>query len=501
MKNNYVRKITISFRWSVIFLIVCTLLSLAVIFQARKKEHWVQHTYDVIDKLELLLSTLKDAETGVRGYLIAKDTSTLQPYLYSQAVAPATFKEIKVLTSDNHAQQQTLKELIPIIDETFSTLSYDVMQVREEKPVTAALIIEGKSKMDKIRRIVQTMKGRELILLRKRDEQWKITWGLVPIFIILLTGAGILTANYYRRSLQLTYFDKVRFRRKVQQDSILSNLRFNAIQTITDAIASGNYKVAVADKDKEILGPLANNINKMAESLDYSFTTINEWLNKKDDFINITAHELRTPLTTIKAALQYLNNTTTEKLGADDKARFFIAKAYTQTDKLAKLLSDIFESSKIAARTIPLHRTIFPIAEILRDSIDILTTNNDRKFILLGDLEVFVKADKLKLEQVVNNIFSNAIKYSPPYTVVVVTIHDLVETLEIRVKDFGIGIPKEKLPLIFERYFRVEDDQNNSGIGLGLYISKGIIEQHGGHIGVESELHEGTTIWFTLPKA
>jgi signal transduction histidine kinase len=501
MKNSYIRKITNSFRWSVIFLLVCTVLSLAVIFYARKKEHWVQHTYQVIQKLEFLLSTLKDAETGVRGYVIAKDTSTLQPYLHSKDTAQATLKEIKVLTSDNRAQQQTLTELGPMIDDKFAILSDNIMLVREGKPVTTALIIEGKSRMDKIRRIIQIMKNRELVLLQKRDEQWKFTWGLVPMCIVLLTVAGILTARYFRRSLQLTYFDKVRFRRRIQHDTILSNARFKTIQTVTDAIASGNYKISVAGKDKESLGALANNFNKMAESLDYSFTTINEWLKKKDDFINITAHELRTPLTTIKVALQYLDKAGANNLRADEKVGFFIRKANTQTDKLTRILNDIFESSKISARAIPLDRTIFPIAEVLRETIELLTANNQRKFIISGDQDVFVNADKLKIEQVVNNVFSNAIKYSPRESVVLVTIHDLVKTVEIRVKDFGIGIPKEKLPLVFERYFRVEDGQNNSGMGLGLYISKGIIEQHGGQVGVESELHEGTTIWFTLPKA
>jgi len=294
----------------------------------------------------------------------------------------------------------------------------------------------------------------------------------------------------------------VRFRRQIQQNTILSDLRFKALETVTDTIASGDYKVSVKGKDKEILGPLALNINKMAESLDYSFTTINEWLNKKDDFINITAHELRTPLTTIKMALQYLKNAGANHSGWDEKAKFFIEKANSQTDKLTRILMDTFESSKITARAIPLDLTVFPIDGVLRESIELLTADNDRKIILSGDQHVLVKADKLKTEQVVNNLLSNAIKYSSSGAVVLATMRELAETVEVRIRDFGIGIPKEKLPLVFERYFRVEDGhKTGSGMGLGLYICKGIIEQHGGRIGAESELHEGTTIWFTLPKA
>jgi CHASE3 domain sensor protein len=140
---------------------------LATIFRARKKERWVQHTYQVIEKLEFLLSTLKDAETGVRGYVIAKDTSTLQPYLYSRAIAPATLKEIKLLTSDNPAQQRALAELTPIIDAKFAILLYDIAMIKAGKPVTAALIFQGKDRMDQIRHAIQVMKGRELVLLQQ----------------------------------------------------------------------------------------------------------------------------------------------------------------------------------------------------------------------------------------------------------------------------------------------------------------------------------------------
>jgi two-component system CheB/CheR fusion protein len=118
-----------------------------------------------------------------------------------------------------------------------------------------------------------------------------------------------------------------------------------------------------------------------------------------------------------------------------------------------------------------------------------------------GEINIPVYADKTRLEQVLVNLISNAIKYSPGSNEVIIKVEKLPEGAKISVTDFGIGISKDKLPLIFDRFYRIdENSQNYAGLGLGLYVSSEIIKRHHSHINVESEMGKGSTFWFIIPE-
>jgi two-component system CheB/CheR fusion protein len=106
------------------------------------------------------------------------------------------------------------------------------------------------------------------------------------------------------------------------------------------------------------------------------------------------------------------------------------------------------------------------------------------------------------MEQVIINLISNAVKYSPGQEKVTITVSSHNREIKIAITDFGIGIPKDKLPFLFDRFYRVDDtSQRYSGLGLGLYISAEIVRRHDGVIGIESRPGEGSTFWFTIPEA
>ena len=113
---------------------------------------------------------------------------------------------------------------------------------------------------------------------------------------------------------------------------------------------------------------------------------------------------------------------------------------------------------------------------------------------------MLISADKNRIEQVISNFLSNALKYSPEGKEIRIAAKSNGKTLKLAVKDQGIGIPKDKAELIFDRFFRVDESSNHfSGLGLGLYISAQIIERHAGKIGVDSELNSGSEFWFEIP--
>jgi two-component system CheB/CheR fusion protein len=127
-------------------------------------------------------------------------------------------------------------------------------------------------------------------------------------------------------------------------------------------------------------------------------------------------------------------------------------------------------------------------------------SQSGHRIVLEGKTGIILNADNNRIEQVVNNFLSNAIKYSPGADKIIVKVERKKNTIKLSVKDFGIGIPEDQISHVFDRFYRVEESGRNfQGLGLGLYISAEIIRRHNGKIGVERNEGEGSTFWFTLP--
>lgn len=217
---------------------------------------------------------------------------------------------------------------------------------------------------------------------------------------------------------------------------------------------------------------------------------------KKDEFIALASHELKTPLTTIKGYLQIL-----EKGERSDRDKFFIGKILNQVDKLNTLISDLFDVSRIEAGKLQLFIESFDLRQLLTEIIDTFHYTDKTHRIMLQDsgAPLPLEADKQRIEQVIINLLTNAIKYSPQADEVVITLDISDKTVTVKVKDEGIGLSAEHQKKIFSRFYRAEGTANISGLGLGLYLTKEIIDRHHGKIGVESEPDKGSTFFFTLP--
>jgi signal transduction histidine kinase len=129
-----------------------------------------------------------------------------------------------------------------------------------------------------------------------------------------------------------------------------------------------------------------------------------------------------------------------------------------------------------------------------------IQSTGKHELIIKGDKQLKIFADEHRINQVVVNILGNAAKYAPDSKEIFLLVETLGDCIKVSVKDHGPGISQDKIPHLFNRYYRADDGGSQySGLGLGLYISAEIVKRHGGEIGVESELGEGTTFWFTLP--
>ena len=219
---------------------------------------------------------------------------------------------------------------------------------------------------------------------------------------------------------------------------------------------------------------------------------------RKDDFLSIASHELKTPLTAIKGYIQLIKRfMPTDQMKLND----IVQKAGQQIERLDKLIVELLDVSKIQSGKLDIHRKDFDFDQMVRDTIDHMQFNSeDHQIFLDGSTDVLYYGDETHLSQVVGNLISNAIKYSPSEKKVNVYLARLKNHIKFSVKDYGVGIEQNDQRKVFDRFYRVGAIREKfAGMGMGLYICEQIIKQHKGTIWIESELGEGATFSFTLP--
>lgn len=220
----------------------------------------------------------------------------------------------------------------------------------------------------------------------------------------------------------------------------------------------------------------------------------------RDDFISIASHELKTPVTSVKMFTQVLKKHS-EQIG-DAKAVNHLSRMDKQLNKLTELIYDLLNISRIQAGKMEFNKNLFDFDHAVTEIIDILSQTVTRHtFKVYGRTNKKVRGDQERIGQVVNNLISNAIKYSPKSKKIIVKLTTDRDNVYVAVRDFGIGIGKVYLDKIFERFYRVYDANNKTypGLGIGLYISSEIIKRHGGKLWVDSKVGKGSTFHFSIP--
>lgn len=226
------------------------------------------------------------------------------------------------------------------------------------------------------------------------------------------------------------------------------------------------------------------------------FEEIKTMSDKKDEFIALASHELKTPLTTIKGYLQLLAKKKQDRVNA-----LFIEKTLDQVAKLNALIADLLDVSKIEAGKLQFNLEHFDLRLLLKEVMETFPYTYKTHKIIFHDANepAIVYADKQRIEQVINNLLTNAIKYSPAADLVEISLFKVAEVVTVRVKDYGIGLKEEHKSKIFTRFYRADGVVNVSGLGIGLHLTKEIIDRHNGQIGVESTFGVGSEFYFTLP--
>ena len=228
-------------------------------------------------------------------------------------------------------------------------------------------------------------------------------------------------------------------------------------------------------------------------------TESREMIKRKDEFISIVSHELKTPITSIKGYVGLMM----EKYSESEDP--FLAKSIftvnKQLIKLTGLINNLLDVTRIDIKRMEFNMQPFDICATVADAIAIMQPTITHQLIVEGPENCIAYGDKERINQVILNLLTNAIKYSPESDKVLINIKSNKENITITVQDFGIGIDQKYLERIFERFYRIEGEveKNFAGFGIGLYISTEIINRHNGKIGVESKKGEGSIFYFTIP--
>lgn len=276
IKNN----LRVGLGLSLLILFVTSLASFISIRNLILNSELVAHSNAVISNLDEVLSTLKDAETGQRGYLLTGDNEFLEPYNGARQTSLELLNEINVQTRDNAFQQKNAKKLEEIIQGRMGVLQNTISAKSRGAGVSIGELRNGKTYMDAARVLIKTMKTEELRLLEERTKTMNTLAGYTPILILLAAVLAIvITLSFYRR-VNSDFNKRTQLQRELQQKNEEIDNRIEIIQDIAGKISNGDYQVRMDETVKDGLGSLSASLNAMAESLQYSFTLLadKEWL-------------------------------------------------------------------------------------------------------------------------------------------------------------------------------------------------------------------------------
>ncbi len=290
---------------------------------------------------------------------------------------------------------------------------------------------------------------------------------------------------------------------RYEEDTIIGNLRQGIrIQHFeTVRVRKNGTRVNVSLS----ISPVKDSSGKIigAAKIARDITQQKEIEQRKDDFISMASHELKTPVTSIKGFTQLLVRRF-QRLGDEESLRF-LSRMDTQLNKLTKLIGDLLDLSKIQAGRLEYREEPFELDQLVEEVIENVQGTTSTHALVhdvsAPEQHVRVLGDRDRVGQIFINLLTNAIKYSPKADRVLIQVTQEGDNAVVRVQDFGIGIAPDYHEHIFDRFYQINepDVKTYPGLGIGLYISKEIVEQHHGHIKVSSKKGEGTTFAVFLP--
>lgn len=241
-------------------------------------------------------------------------------------------------------------------------------------------------------------------------------------------------------------------------------------------------------------------VNEFYVQVQHDITKQREMNEKRNMFISIASHELKTPITTLSAYAQLLKKQLVYQ--CDNKNLALLSHIIYETNRLTNLIDDLLNVGRLESGDLPFYPKALNLSALVQQLVtDLSQTIQTHTIEIKGSIKGTVLGDKNRIEQVLTNLITNAVKYSPQANRILVHLSTTATMAIVAVQDFGYGIDKKDQQYIFTRFYRTQDKDEGSiaGFGLGLYIASEIIKRHKGKLWVESKKGTGSTFYFSLP--
>jgi len=442
--------------------LVLILFSYSLIFYTTKRIDrqtlLIVHTNIVISNIEQLLSNIKDGETGLRGYLMVKNPTFLEPYNKSLITVPASIKKLESYVNDNPYQVRNLNKLKILIDEKYFLMDSTKRTFDANNHVLPAYMFtmayKGKNVMDKIRSLTNEMKGIEVSLLKRRSKEMQSFQTAINTINISSLVIALLLAFY-----SLTNYTR--------ENKLKRKYRYELENRIYDLNRLNEELVELKSNEKFAA------TGRMARAI---------------------AHEVRNPLTNIVLASEQLK----EYVQDNEESALFLSMIKRNGERINKLISDLLQATKLIDLKVEKWciNTLLDEALVMAEDRIKLQDLIVQKHYLPNGCNIMVDGNKVRIALL--NVIVNAIEaMTPGKGVLTLITKKEKEKCVIEIIDNGVGIDNDSLTKLYEPYFTNKENGN----GLGLTNTKNIVLNHKGSIDVKSSLGHGTTFTISLDVA
>lgn len=439
-------------------------------------QFWVEHTWQVINQVERIMSSAKDAETGARGYLITHDPAYLEPYTSGTRQLPSELDTFGHLTQDNPLQIRHLAEMRAVVAERLALLQQgvDLRDAGESESASLhALVVSGtgKAQMDHLRAIADSMEAEEhrLLVIRTAGERSAARRSRITLF--LSSGLDLLLII-----LMFRYFSRER------------SLRLETEETARN--------LALARTEVERKAAEVHQLNVTLEERVRLRTVELEATNRElEAFSYSVSHDLRAPLRTIDGFSLALEEDYTDAV--DATGRDYIKRVRTGVQRMGQLIDSLLQLSRITR------------AEITREPVDMSALGESvvanlreeypgRAMEIVVNPDMQVDADPKLLRVALENLLGNAAKFTTKVEAPVIHFGFDAEQKAYFVRDNGAGFDMYYKDKLFNAFNRLHGDKDFKGSGIGLATVARVIRRHHGTIWADAEVNRGATFYFTL---
>jgi signal transduction histidine kinase len=503
----------------------------------------VERTGDRIDRLNLLLRQVLDAEVGGRGYVIAGDARFLAPYRTSVRVVEGTIDAITADARPSAVERRRAAHLRQLVAAKFDFIDRTIELRRTQGLAAAARLVsglEGKRLMDEIRVEIAAMVSFERTQLAERTRVLQVAERRTQQVIYAALAGALLLVLATGLMLMRQLGERLRAQRAARQ---AANLLRVTLDNIGAAVLVADSEGRIVSRNAELLHivpeaetdpapaalgaelamvpagqaflferPIAGYEVAVVRGVPLpggrfliSYLDVSEARRAeqvKTEFVTTVSHELRTPVTSIRGALGMLAGPLAA--GLTDKQRSLTDMALRNADRLTLLVNDILDMEKIESGRMVFDVQSYDLNQLLHDAADTNRAYAEARGVILaiGTLPraLRVDVDAHRIQQVMANLISNAVKFSEAGGIVTLTAEEERGTARVAVHDRGPGIPEAFKARIFERFAQADsaDTRAKGGTGLGLSIARAIVERHGGTLAFESK-PGATSFTFTVP--